>query len=125
MKTNPTEVTLNNQEVSESASSLPKDRQIRHTWLLSVSLLLVILIEIVPVEIDILYDHYLNRKFLTILAFKLMFLTVILSPSLLFKQLNQMSSLKFCRYGRFQFTIVVVSMRLLADLFLIVRSLNS
>jgi hypothetical protein len=96
-----------------------------HPWLLSLSVLLVTLIEIVPVEIDILYDHYLNRNYPSILAFKLLFVSVILLPSLVFRHLNHMSRMALCYYGRFQFTIVVVSLWLLADLFIIVRSLNS
>jgi len=108
----------------EEHEPVPDESHIRDRWLILLSFYAALLLEVVPLEADVLFAYALHPKDLVSFAvIKLLFLSVILGPLALFVCLNGLTGLK--SYPGRTITIgIVVGLNLAMNFMVIARMLG-
>jgi hypothetical protein len=100
------------------------EREIRARWLVSLSLYLVIFIEVVPMEAGLANIAILTRSFFVWLALKLTCLTLILLPLLIYVALNGNMGMHFA-WRRMLIIGTIITTKLILELPYVVPLLSS
>jgi hypothetical protein len=97
----------------------------RARWLASTSVLLAVLFEVFPVEADFSYGHLFGfpTSICTILTTKLIFVSILLTPLLIYVAFNGYSGLRYVR-GRVVAVCLIIALRFILDLFAIISILR-
>jgi hypothetical protein len=92
---------------------------VRGRWLVFVSLILVILIEVLPTEADLLFVAWRHKDMSSFLTTKAICLAIILAPLLLYIWINGWRGVVAVK-GRFVAITVIVVLKLVFDIWCIV-----
>lgn len=95
----------------------------RAGWLIFVSVLLAILLEVLPTEVDVLVTLLQRRDLQRFLAFKSAFLVAILLPLLVYVALNGWRALRVYAV-RVGIILAIVVLQLIFNVFMIVDMLH-
>lgn len=116
------------QQGTDTADQVQKARSAGTPWssdtwssLLTLSLSLAVLVEVIPTELGMLYMHMRNHELLSYLAIKLGFLGVILFPLALFVYLNGRSFSSLYRHRRTKAVFAIVLLNLVMNMIVLFR----
>lgn len=116
--------TANPYQAPKNSDSSAAATAVQHRWLVILSGWLAVLLEVLPLEADVLY--YLSRPPPNVAGFvaaKAMFMTVILSPLITFVKLNGWNALNDMKF-RVYVTFAIVGFNFILSAFILVRILR-
>ena len=96
----------------------PEDRAIRGKWLVRMSTLFAICLEVIPIEMDVVSVLWSMRAVVLVLAVKVTCLTLILLPLVIYIRLNGRTALK-CVWGRVVIVVLIVAINLAHNMLMI------
>ena len=100
---------------TNDTASVQSTQRVRCGCLLGLSIALAVFCEVLPVDRDIMYGPVAGRGIAVAILVKILFLSVIFLPALLFAWLNGVSSLRPHR-GAFIFVTILIAINLVDNI---------